>query len=262
MATARAPRRKAPLRTIPGGRASQAETGALDELFQTTLTQARSKKKRHKGEIPPVEFPGELAKICDLYAAGKSVLKEIDFKVDFAAQKLREYALKNFVRLFASIKKKPPSIDYIGRHSRLKFVQTHRTTLTLEKTNQLRSMGIPIDEYTELTGIDINMNEIRRHGLTDKLRDGLAEMGVSKAVLDECFTPKHELNPSFYDNLYTIVRDSLAKDEDLEGKMLEVVNTLSPAEQLRNVEVKDMDVQKCFDLVLKTELEVDESEVA
>jgi len=234
----------------------------VDDLFSEKVTREKKTKRGRKKELPPTDLPKDLAKICDLFAAGKAVLKEIDYKIDFASQRLREYALRGFVRLFVSTKRKPPSMDYVGQHSRLKFVQTRRTTLTVEKADYLRSLGIPVDEYTELAGIEMNMAEISRHGLVEKVREGLANLGVAKAVLEECFETKHELTSAFYENLYSIVRDSLQKDEDLEEKMLDVMTTLNPAEQLRNVEIKDLDVRECFDLILKTEIEVDESEAA
>ena len=106
------------------------------------------------------------------------------------------------------------------------------------------------------------MAEIRRHGLVEKLQEGLAHLGVAKSVLEECFESKHELVPAFYENLYSIVRDSIEKGESIDEKMLEVMKTLNPADQLRNVEIKDLDVQECFDLILNTQVEVDESEAA
>ena len=245
------------LRALPGGKNST-KPEAVEQLFSSSVGPATVKKKHGKNpEIPPIEFPKELAATSDLFAAGKHLLREIEFKVNYAEQKLREFCRTSYTKLFVSMKRRPPSLDYKSENSSFKFVQTHRTTLTHEKVEALREVGIEVDDYTTLTGIDINMASIRQHKLEKKLQEGLANLGVSPGVIEECFTPRHELNPVFYDNLYTIVQHSLKKGESAEEKLAQILEVLDPSSQIRNVETK-LPEHKALDFVLKAEIEVDE----
>ena len=231
----------------------------MDELFSSTINRAAAKKKgRSKKEIAPIELPRELAKYSDLFAAGKSVLKELEFKVKYADQRLREFCNENYIRLFAALKTKPPSLDYVSKNSSLKYVQTHRTSLTHEKIEQLRELDISVDEYTELVGIDINMAAIRQHKLEKKLQEGLASLGVSQGIIEECFMPKHELNEGFIDKLYTIVQGSLKNGEEVAEKMIEVFEILNPSSQIRNVETK-LTQKEAFDFTAKVRIDVDDN---
>ena len=246
------------LRAIPGGKTN--ETPALEQLFSSSVSSASAKKKKGKRqEILPIEFPKDLSKTMDLFAAGKNLLREIEFKVKFAEQRLRAFCTTNYVKLFATLKRKPPSLDYKGEHSSLKYVQTHRTTLTHEKVEDLRAIGIEIDEYTTLTGIDINMAAVRQHKLETKLQEGLSSLGVSPGIIEECFTPRHELNPVFYDNLFTIVQHSLKKGEHTEDKITRIFEILEPSSQIRNVET-EIPQNKSWDVVAKAEIQVDDLE--
>ena len=246
------------LRAIHGGKSTEAP--ALEKLFSSNVGPATAKRRKgRKQEIPPIDLPKELSKTIDLFAAGKNLLKEIEFKVKFAEQRLRAFCNTNYVQLFANLKRKPPSLDYRGEHSSLKFVQTHRTTLTHDKVEELRGLGVDIDEYTTLTGIDINMAAIRQHKLENKLQEGLQTLGVSPGIVEECFTPRHELNPVFYDNLFTIIQHSLKKSEKLEDKLAHIYKILDPSSQIRNVET-EIPQNKALDIVLKAEIEVDDLE--
>ena len=245
------------LRALPGGK-TPINPPALERLFSSSVGPAGAKKKHgRKQEIPPIEFPKELTKYSDLFAAGKNLLREIEFKVKFAEQRLREFCGANYTKLFASLKRRPPSLDYRGENSSFKYVQTHRTTLTHEKVEALKESGIEVDDYTTLTGIDINMAAIRQHKLELKLQEGLASLGISPGIVEECFTPRHELNPVFYDNLYTIAQHSLKKGETIEEKLGRIFEILEPSSQIRNVETK-LPEHRALDFVLKAEIEVDE----
>jgi hypothetical protein len=248
------------IRSLPGAKAQ--DRPAVERLFSSRVGPAAAKKKTgKKQEIAPVEFPRELATLSDVFAAGKSVLKEIEFKVKFAEQRIRGFCDESYIRLFAALKRKPPSLDYRTEHSSLKFVQTHRTTLTHEKVEELRELGVPIDDYTNLVGIDINMSAIRHHQLEGKLQQGLADLGVSQSVIEECFTPRHELNPSFYDAFYTIVQELVGKGKDPTERMIEIFHILNPSSQLRNVETK-LDQEEAFKLITESEIEAENPEAA
>jgi hypothetical protein len=248
------------IRPLPGAQAR--ERPAVERLFSSKVGPAAAKKKSgKKQDIAPIEFPRELATLSDVFAAGKSVLKEIEFKVKFAEQRIRSFCDESYIRLFAALKRKPPSLDYRSGHSSLKFVQTHRTTLTHDKVEELRELGVPIDDYTNLVGIDINMTAIRHHKLEDKLQEGLESLGVSPGVIEECFTPRHELNPSFYDAFYTIVQEVVGKGKDPTDRMIEIYHILNPSSQLRNVETK-LDQEDAFKLINETEIEAENPEAA
>lgn len=246
------------LRVVSGGppkRTSNPESSALSELFSSSLSRARQKPKRgKKQELAPIDLPKALGKYSDLFAAGKALLKEIEFKVGYAEQRIRDFCVENYVKLFASLKSRPPSLDFKGATSSFKFVQTHRTTLTAEKVHDLKDLGVPIDDFTELVGIEVNMAAIRQHKLEDKLQSGLATLGVAPGVIEECFTPRHELSPRFYDNLFAIVQGTIGKGEDAQEKIEQVFQILNPSSQIRNVETK-LNREMSFKYVDETEIE-------
>lgn len=247
---------KPQLRAIPGGREGVRRT-AVTELLSGRVPKARAAKKRRKREVPPQELPKEFAPLSNVFAAGRTIDKEMKYKIDYAKSRIEDFCLRDWIKRFAATNRKPPSVDYTSDHSKFKFVMTTRTTLTHEKVEELRHLGIAIDEHTILSDIEINYDAIKQHRLENKLRDALEAMNVSAGVLDEVFTPKVELKDTFYDVLVEVVRRSLSPGERLEDKMFQVIQILNPADQMRNVET-DLGIQQCFDLIQKTEIEPEE----
>ncbi|OFZ17948.1 MAG: hypothetical protein A2X94_08625 [Bdellovibrionales bacterium GWB1_55_8] len=255
--------KNAKLKSIPGGKGKTPARGSseLAGLFSGKVTRAAPKSRQAKKKLKPTEeLPGDLRFLSDVFAAGRAVQKELSFKVRYAEQRVKDYCLRRFSELFAASGTRPPSIEYTGEHSRFMFTQTERTTLTLDKVEELRDLGIPIDEYTELRGIRINYEAIRRHKLEEKLQKALSEMGLRSDILEECFVPNVELNESFYNVLAQIIRESLREGEELPEKLHEVLQILRPANQVRNLELPGYDARKSFDLVMKAEIAATEEE--
>ena len=246
------------LKAIPGGRNQTREPSGVGELLSGQIPRAPKKPRARKREIPPQELPRNMEKISNLFAAARTLKKEVETKERWAKGRIDEFCVRDFVRRFAAADRRPPSIEYTTAHSKFKFVLTSRTTLTGDKEDALRDMSIPLEEYTQLAGVEINYDAIRQHGLENSLREALEAMDIRKSILDECFRPKVELKDAFYDRLAGVVRGSLQSDEKLEEKMFEVLQVLQPAEQVRNVDVIGLDSQQCFDLVRKTEIEPEE----
>jgi hypothetical protein len=251
--TAKKPRH---LRAVPGGK--EHKQSAISELLSGKVSKAAKPKRRRKDEVPPQDFPKNMQPLANLFAAGRTIEKEMKFKIDYAKQSLDDFCLKDWIGRFVATNRRPSSIDYVANHSRLKFVLTSRTTLTHEKVEELRSLGLKIDEHTTLSDLQINYAAIKQHKLENKLRDALESMHVSEGILEEIFIPKVELKDTFYDILVELVRQSLQSGENLEEKTLDVLRVLEPAEQMRNVEVSDLSIKQCFDLIEKTEIEPEE----
>ncbi len=262
-----APAARPTLRAIPGGKSSEragargARSSAatpIDDLLSGKVTRTTEARGRKKGQVAPQELPKNVSAIANLFAAGRTIDKEMRFKLDYAKQKLEDFCLSDWISKFVATRKRPSSIDYSANHSRFKFVMTSRTTLTQEKVDELKDLGLPIDEHTVLRGLQVNYDAIRQHGLEGKLREALASLNVKKGVLEEIFSPRVELKETFYDLLAEIVRQSLKSGEKMEEKMLTVLEVLDPTNQMRNVEVLDLSVDECFKLIEKTEIEPDE----
>lgn len=196
--------------------------------------------------------------MANLFVAGRVVEKEIKFKADYAKQEVDRYCMQDFVRRCIAANRRPSSVEYVTSHARFKFVLTTRTTMTVEKTEALKDLNIPIEDYTELRDMQISYDAVKEHGLEKKLREALESMKVSRAVLDDVFVPRVELKDAFYDLLLEIVRNSLQKGENLEEKFVEVLEILSPAQQIRNTEATDLDPRQCFDLVYRSKVEASE----
>lgn len=249
------------LRTIPGGQRHEAEKprSAVESLLSGQVSKPSGKPRRRKrGEVPPQELPANIQPLADVFAAGRTVDKEVSFKLAYAKQQVERYCVRDWIRRFATTSRRPPSLDYAADHARFKFVMTSRTILTSEKAEELRSLGIAVDEHTELRDIAINYDAIREHKLEDKLRKALSDLDVPSDVIEECFAPKIELKETFYDLLVEIVRHSLRKGEELEEKLKQVVEVLNPTNQIRNTEAVGLTIEQCFDLVHQAEIQAEE----
>lgn len=251
---------RANLRAIRGGKAGGAtEKEPLEEILSGRVSKAgKASRRASKREAPPQDLPRAIQPLANAFAAGRTIDKEMRFKLDYAKQKLNEYCVRDWVHRFAMTQRRPPSVDYKANHSKFKFVMTARTTLNQEKVEALREIGLPIDEHTVLRDLQINYDAIKQHGLEKSLKKALESMNLEKGVLEEVLVPKVELKDTFYDLLVEIVRQSLSQGEDLEEKILNVLEILDPAEQMRNVEAVDLSSKECFDLIEKTEIELDE----
>lgn len=179
-------------------------------------------------------------------------------KADYARQELERFCIGELAKLFAAVNRRPPSINYHARHSRFKFVLTERTTLTPEKLEALREMNIDLKEHTEIRGIHVNYDVIRENRLETKLRDALASIHVSEAILEQLFTPQIQLKASFFDILSEVVRHSLKSGEKIEDKIFRVLEILNPATQMRNVETLDLSAKQSFDLLNNAEIAAEE----
>lgn len=251
---------KPALRSIPGGRG---EGGGFAGILSGKVAHPpKTGKKSRTKRKPTEEIPENLRLLANLYAAGKTVEREVEFKARYAEQRVKEHCVRRFAEVYAASGKRPPSMDYTGDHSRFSFVQTSRTYLTYDKVTALQDIGIAIDRHTELRGLRVNYEAIRRHKLENKLRTALEDMGVSNDIVEECFVPDVQLKPSFYEVLDNVVRDSLQPGERLEDKIYEVISILSPAHQVRNLEAVGLDAKECFDLIHETEVAVPEGDEA
>lgn len=240
------------LRVVP-------EQEGLTEILSGKVTRERPpKKKSRKRKTPTEALPGAIAPLADLFVAGRKVEKELEFKIRFAEQKVRDFCVRRFAEIFRTSGTRPPSVDYTGIRSHFSFVQTSKINLTLDKADTLRSMNIPIDDFTELKGVEINYEAIRRLRLESKLapkiREALQNLGLSDAVLNEVLQPRVELRENFFNLLDRIVKESLGKGETHQDKLVDVLNVLAPASQIRNADLPSLDVGECFELIRKADI--------
>lgn len=234
--------------------------GGVGELLSGKVS-AKPKRAKKGGRKRLVEaVPEALNGLVEVYVAGRKIEREISFKLRFAEQRVKDYCVRRFAEIYASTGERPSSIDYQGERSQFTFVQTKRTTLTAEKVEALRSLSIPIDDYTELRGLRVNYEAIRRHKLEGSLRKALEEMGVKPEVLEETFEPVVQLKDSFFTLLDNIVTKSLEKGEELSDKMKEVLAILQPANQVRNADLPSLSANECFDLIHAAEISVPDVE--
>lgn len=250
------------LRVVPRPEESgQEKAGGIDELLSGKVTRARPRAKKSRGKKKPTEaLPEQLKGLSDVYIAGRKVQKEIDFKVRYAEQQVKEYCTRRFAELYATTGNRPPAVDYQGGQSRFTFIQTARINLTADKAEALREMDLPIDQYTELRGMRINYEAIRSHKLEKKLRTALENMGLSNSILEEIFVPDIQLKESFFEVLDSFVARSVKQGESVEEKLYEVMRVLQPASQVRNADVPGMSAKECFDLIESAEIVLPEGD--
>lgn len=240
------------LRSVPGG-AGARPAGVASLLSGKVGDRGKRPRRSRKPERRPEELPGEMRVFGDLLAAGKKVEREVDFKLRFAEQRIREFCLRRFCEKFALTGRRPDSISYVGPHSRFTYTQTRRIAMTPERADALRDMGFPIDEHTELRGLRINYEAIREHKLESRLKEALEGMGLDQEILDECFVPDVQVRDGFFESLPSIVSRT-AKDEDLGERLYEIARVLAPSGQIRNAETPDLDAEGAFKLIEQTQI--------
>jgi hypothetical protein len=261
-ASARPKKRATVKSSSDGGEANAlvpAGASSVDQLLSGKVIAPRvAAKKTKKSDRAAEKLPGELAHLGDILVAGRKILREIDFKVRFAEERVKEFCLKRFCERFAESGQRPESVKYAAENSVFTFIQTRKITLTPEKAEALKMMNIPVENHTELKGIHVNFAAIKEHKLEVKLRDALAAMGVKQSVLLECFQPDVQLKESFFAHLSAVVNQSLKKGEDLTEKLYEVTRLLHPAEQIRNAESPNLGPIQAFKLIHDTKISVTE----
>jgi len=227
----------------------------LEDILSGKISEKTTRKKKGKTRQRAVELlPSQLRQIADVLAAGRVIKKEIDTKISLSEQRVREYCVRRFCERFAATGRRPSSTIYAGSKSRFTFIQTQKIHLTPEKADALRMMNIPIDDYTELTGVDIDYAVIKANNLEFKLKTALSQMDVPEKVLNEIFQPKVELKESFFNTLNTIIKETLQEGEDLIAKMYDAVSVLGPINQLKNPEVHGLSLKDSFKLVDESDI--------
>ncbi|MCM2277459.1 MAG: hypothetical protein NDJ89_05235 [Oligoflexia bacterium] len=259
--TARKNRKHAPTRPrLRAVEPPKEAKGGIDELLSGKVT-ARPKAARRGGRKRPVEsIPPKLVALAEVFVAGRKIEREVEFKRRYAEQKVKEYCVRRYSEIYAATGERPPAIDYQGERAQFTFVQTRRINLNAEKVEALRSLGVAIDQYTELKGIRINYEAIRRHRLEKPLREALEKMGVSDEILQECFEPIIQPKDSFFGMLDNLVLKSLQKGEELPEKLQETLGILQPANQIRNADLPSLNANECFELIHSAEISVPEAE--
>lgn len=249
---------KTDVASLPARKADASDT-AIDELLRGKVI-ARPKATKDKGKKKKTteKLPEELQELADVLVAGRKIDREIQFKVNFAHQKIQEYCLRRFAERFMETGHRPESTTYATEKSVFSFIQTRRITLTTEKTDALKMLHVSLDGQTELKGLKVNFDAIREHKLEYKLRDALKSIGVSPAVLVECFQPDVQLKESFFEHLSSVIDRSLEKGENGADKMFEVLHVLNPASQIRNAEIPNLGPERSFKLIHDTDIAVTE----
>lgn len=224
-------------------------SGGLDRLLSGKVETAKKRKKSRKKEAVVELLPEPLRRLSDVMTAGRKVEKELSFKIRYSEQKIKDHCIRRFCENYAAAGHRPASAEYAGNHSRFTFVQTRKLYLTSEKVEALKMMGVPIDDYTALTGLTINYDAIRQHHLEFKLRTALQRLEVPEEVLDEIFQPRVEVKEQFMEVFNTVVERSLGPKEELADKMYEVIRILQPVNQIKATDPPDLTPLECFKLV-------------
>ncbi|MGZ3686799.1 MAG: hypothetical protein ACXWPM_12000 [Bdellovibrionota bacterium] len=231
----------------------------VHELFSGKVTRGPKRGRKAKKKAQPKEaLPKDLKKIADLYAAGKTAQKELEFKVRFAEHQVKEFCLRRYAERYAAAGNRPPGVEFQGEKSHFTFVQTSRINLGIDKVGELRELHLPIDEHTELKGIRIDYEAARKHGIAEKLQEAISSLDLSAEAVEECFVPDVQPREGFFEALDNIVRESLQKGESLPDKMYQVLRVLNPSSQVRNLKIDGMNVKECFEFVIDTEITVPE----
>ena len=215
-------------------------TGAgLSGLFSGKVAAPTLGAKKAKGKSKPIEeIPAELVPHTEVMVAGKMVTKRIENKIKAATDAVKFWCMQRFADVFAATGSRPATSTVIGGKAKFDFIQTKRIYLTPDRVQAVRDMGVDIDRWTDIKGVNINYEAIKRHGLEASLETALSSMGVTQAILEEIFQPKHELKEGFFDGLYSVCQTGLKKGEKLNEKIFSVLLALQPVSQTKNPDVE------------------------
>lgn len=192
---------------------------------------SKSKSKKVK---PVEEVPTELKAHTEVMVAGKMIAKAVEKKVAAATDAVKSWSMSRFAEIWSMTGTRPATFEVHGGIATFDFIQTKRIFLTPERVQAVRDLGVNIDEWTDIKGVNINYEAIKRHGLEEKLQEALGSMGLSDAVLGEILQPKHELKEGFFDAMFSVCNDALAEGESIKDKIYSVMLALLPVNQVKN----------------------------
>jgi len=236
------------------------KTGPVDQLFSGQVRPRKPSRHSSRRKKPTEALPADLAPLADVFVAGRKIEKEIEFKIRFAEHQIKDFCLRRFAELFATTGRRPPSIDYEGSQSRFTFIQTGRINLTYEKSEALRAMGLPMEQWTELKGLRVNTAALARHELEGRLREALEAMRLPEETLEECFEPVLQLKETFFDSLVNWLTRARPGEKNPARFTYEVLRVLQPASQVRNADAPGLDADECFKLIRRAEISPDAAE--
>lgn len=232
--------KSAALKSVPKDEPTQPKpTGGVAGVFSSKVAAPTLGAKKAKGKSKPLsEIPAELVPHAEVMVAGKMVNKRIENKIKAATDAVKSWCLQKFAEVYAATGSRPATTTVIGGKAKFDFIQTKRIYLSPDRVQAVRDMGVDIDNWTDIKGVNINYEAIKRHGLESKLQEALGSMGISDAILGEILQPKHEVREGFFDSLFSVVQGSLKKGEDLSDKMFGVLLALQPVSQTKNPEIE------------------------
>jgi hypothetical protein len=198
--------------------------------------QKQGEKKETKKQSK--EVPAMLKPVLGVYVACKRIMKTLEPKLNLAESRIKDFAVREWATEFVRTGAIPSSSTLSAGDVSIDFVPTKRIFLKAEAVQQLEAMNVAIMDYVEVTGIDLNVEVLRKHGMLEKAQEALMKIeGMTPEIMDELVRPKMEAKETLYPSLAKISRDSLpatAKESEIIERAIAVVKIVNPVSQMRN----------------------------
>ena len=254
-------------KSVEKKKAPPAVSAGISGLFSGKMAAPVKSEKKSKSKSKPIEeLPEELHPQAEVFISGKLVMKAIEKKIEVSQSQVKNWCVKRFADVYAKTGTRPATSTVVGGSAQFDFIQTKRIYLNPDRVQAMRDLGVDIDSWTEIKGVNINYEAIKRHGLEQKLQTALSKMDVSEAILGEIFQPKFELKDGFFDALYASCEKSMKKGEELAQKMYLTMLALEPVNQTKNPEIVGLSgdtetkrLQSALKTIIETEIQSDES---
>lgn len=229
-----------------------ANAAAVADLFGGKKA-PKAKKTASKKVKKQVQFPKELRDDADVMCAYRLVKDDLKKKGDVAEKRCERFMRRWWCEEYEATGKKPEMAHFSGANSGIDFVQTRRMTLTADKQEALEMMGVDISDHIETTGVEINMEAVKKMGLMEKLQNAIASIVDNPEQLAEILQPKISVGEKILEEL-----PSIADESELDGsqadKMEQILEVLKPTAQKKKPEVPGKTAVECFELVTKASI--------
>jgi hypothetical protein len=213
-----------------------------------------SKKKpssKKTQERQRIEIPKNLRKDADTLIAGLRALDGLKKKVKIVEKRIKSHMLDWWCKEYALTGKRPEMAIFETEDKSIQFIQTRRMTPTADKLEALEAIGADISDYVETTGVKVNVDALKKHGLMDKLMSFMDD-NCTEEQMSEIFEPVVSVKENILESLPHIVE---GMDGERAKNMRSVMDVLTPTSQLKKPEVpEDTSDVDCFKLASEAKI--------
>lgn len=210
-------------------------TGNIDN---SEKVKAKKKKEKQEVELKEImEFTvddlrmtgADLAARADALAAAKIAHKALDKTIKEGEEILKALMYQHWCHETALNGRPPDMRQIVGATARFDVSQYTKADVTAKKTAALKEIGVDVAAYAKGTKYTVRMGSVP-NPMIEPLLDAMRE-ALGDELYDKVVSVSYKVEADFFDNMRTIVQDSLNGTEKLTPKMEVVMGTVKPTIQ-------------------------------